>query len=104
MKLLIAEDDVTLRHILEAVTRKWGYDPVAVEDGETAWQILQGPDPPRLLLLDWMMPGVDGLTLCRRIRQHESERNPNHRSPPPVLVAVRRLATPVHRRCPRSPL
>ncbi len=64
MKLLVAEDDLTSRTLLVAVIRKWGYEPIAVEDGESAWHILQGGDPPRLLLLDWMMPRLDGLALC----------------------------------------
>jgi len=73
MKLLIAEDDITTRTMLTVVTKSWGYEPVAVEDGETAWQVLQADDPPRLLLLDWMMPELDGLALCQRIREKESQ-------------------------------
>lgn len=72
MKLLIADDDLTSRTILAAVTTKWGYQPVVVEDGEAAWQALQEDDPPRLLLLDWMMPRLSGLELCRRIREQET--------------------------------
>ena len=71
MKLLIAEDDLTCRVMLEAVSRKWGYEPVGVEDGEAAWQVLQGEDPPRLLLLDWEMPRLSGPALCQRVRRHE---------------------------------
>jgi len=76
MKLLIAEDDITTRTMLTVVTKSWGYEPVAVEDGETAWQVLQADDPPRLLLLDWMMPELDGLALCQRIREKESQDPP----------------------------
>lgn len=47
MKLLIAEDDLTSRTMLVAVTANWGYEPVAVADGEAAWQVMQGDDPPR---------------------------------------------------------
>lgn len=71
MKLLIAEDDLTSRTILESVARKWGYEPIAVEDGESAWQILQQEDPPQLLLLDWEMPRLSGIDLCQRIRKQE---------------------------------
>lgn len=81
MKLLIAEDDLTSRAMLAAVARKWGYEPIAVEDGEAAWQVLRQPEPPRLLLLDWMMPRLDGLALCRRIRREES-------SDPPFIVLL----------------
>ncbi len=73
MKLLIAEDDLTSRTMLAAVTSKWGYEPVEVEDGEAAWQIMQGEDAPRLLLLDWEMPKLDGLALCQRIRQQKDK-------------------------------
>ncbi len=56
MKILVAEDDLTSRRILTAILKKWGYDPVATEDGLAAWNVLQQPDAPKLLLLDWNMP------------------------------------------------
>lgn len=87
MKLLIADDDVTSRTILNAVTRQWGYQPVVAEDGEAAWQILQEEDPPRLLLLDWMMPRLDGLQLCKRIRQQETS------DPPFIILLTARTGT-----------
>src|SRR4051812_18501045 len=46
----------------------WGYQPLLVRDGREAWEILQREDAPRLALLDWMMPGMDGPELCRRVR------------------------------------
>ncbi|MCK4709153.1 MAG: response regulator transcription factor, partial [Gammaproteobacteria bacterium] len=73
MKLLIAEDDLTSRSMLEAVTGKWGFDVVAVEDGEAAWEILQQADAPLLLLLDWEMPKLTGLELCKRVRQQQTD-------------------------------
>ncbi len=76
MKLLIAEDDLTSRTMLTAVTRKWGYEPVVTEDGEIAWQALQEDDSPRLMLLDWEMPRLSGVALCRRIRQRETNDPP----------------------------
>lgn len=76
MKLLIAEDDSTSCAMLAAIVSKWGYEPIAVEDGEAAWTILQADDPPRLLLLDWEMPVLDGLKLCQRIRQQETNDHP----------------------------
>lgn len=76
MKLLIAEDDSTSRTMLAAIAGKWGYEPIAVEDGEAAWTILLADDPPRLLLLDWEMPVLDGLKLCQRIRQQETNDHP----------------------------
>jgi diguanylate cyclase (GGDEF)-like protein len=69
MKLLIAEDDLTSRVLLENLTRKWGWEPIVVEDGEAAWEVLQQDNPPRLLLIDWEMPRLSGLALCQRIRK-----------------------------------
>jgi DNA-binding response OmpR family regulator len=84
MKILIAEDDLTSRLILTAILKKWGFDPVAAEDGSAAWDILQKPDAPRLILLDWNMPGLDGLEICRRLRENES------RNPPYVILLTAR--------------
>ena len=74
MRILIAEDDLTSRGILVAILKKWGYDPVAVEDGTAAWDALQRTDAPQLVLLDWDMPGMSGLEVCRRLRQIDSSR------------------------------
>jgi CheY-like chemotaxis protein len=68
MKLLIAEDDPVSRRVLEASLRKWGYDLVVACDGDQAWQALTEPGPPDLAILDWMMPGMDGVEVCRRLR------------------------------------
>ena len=68
-RILIAEDDPVSRKILEAFLHKWHYDLVIVEDGIAAWSALQRPDAPPLAVLDWMMPGIDGVELCQRIRQ-----------------------------------
>jgi len=67
-KVLIAEDDLTSREILRRTLRKAGYDVIAVEDGEAAWRVLDGPDSPALAILDWVMPGLDGPEICRRVR------------------------------------
>ncbi len=69
MKILIAEDDPVSRKLLESYLTKWGYDVAATEDGNAAWDVLAGPDPPLLAILDWMMPGHDGIELCRKIRE-----------------------------------
>jgi two-component system, cell cycle response regulator len=70
VKILIAEDDLTSRNILTAVLNKCGFDPVVAEDGGAAWDLLQRPDAPRLMLLDWNMPGMDGVEICRRLRDN----------------------------------
>jgi two-component system cell cycle response regulator len=87
MKILIAEDDITSRMILTAVISEWGYEPIAVEDGTQALVILQAENPPRLLLLDWEMPGLNGLTLCKQIREKESS------NPPYIILLTGRSGT-----------
>ncbi|MFC1891921.1 response regulator [Thermodesulfobacteriota bacterium] len=71
MKILIADDDFTSRTILQAALLNWGYDVVSTCDGEEAWAAFQDTDPPQLAVLDWMMPGLDGPTLCRKLREQE---------------------------------
>jgi two-component system, cell cycle response regulator len=71
MKILVAEDHPVSRKLLVGQLRNWGYEAVACSDGAEAWEILKGEDPPRLVILDWMMPGMDGLRLCREIRKRE---------------------------------
>jgi sigma-B regulation protein RsbU (phosphoserine phosphatase) len=69
MKVLIAEDDVTSRMMLKAILTKWGYEVVETSDGDEAWQVLQREDAPRLAILDWVMPGISGDELCRKVRE-----------------------------------
>jgi len=68
MRVLIADDDSALRHGLYVHLLRWGYDPALCADGTEARVVLHGPQPPPLALLDWNMPGVNGLELCREIR------------------------------------
>ena len=68
MRVVIAEDDAVSRRILETLLRKWGYEVTTTLDGEAAWEVLQGPNAPSLAVLDIMMPEIDGLELCRRVR------------------------------------
>ncbi len=69
MKILIAEDDGVSRRILETHLTKWGHKATAVKDGAEAWDVLQRLDAPRIVVLDWVMPHIDGPELCRRIRE-----------------------------------
>ena len=71
MKVLIAEDNLVSRLMLETFLRKWGYDIVITTNGREAWEVLQEPEAPNLVISDWMMPDLDGLELCRRIREIE---------------------------------
>jgi len=73
VKILIADDSVVSRHLLEATLRKWGYDVMVACDGAEALELLQREDAPGLIILDWMMPGMTGVEVCRRIRQRDSE-------------------------------
>lgn len=68
MRVLIADDDATLRYGLTVQLQKWGYEPVVCEHGDAARAVLMGESPPPLAILDWSMPGADGITLCREIR------------------------------------
>ncbi|NQT25483.1 response regulator [candidate division KSB1 bacterium] len=68
MRILIAEDDNISRRLLEANLKKKEYEVVVVKDGTEAWEQMILPDPPPLAILDWMMPGFDGVELCRKIR------------------------------------
>ncbi len=71
MKVLVAEDDSISRRMLEAFLVKWGYAVMVSTEGEEAWEILQGSDAPPLAILDWMMPGRDGIEICRSLRQRK---------------------------------
>ena len=84
MKIFLAEDDLISRSILTAMLRKWGFDPVVAADGDAAWDLLKKPGAPRLLLLDWNMPGLDGLQVCRRVREIAL------RNPPYVILLTAR--------------
>ena len=73
MTILVAEDDLASREILKMLLKKRGHDVVSAEDGLVTWEILKRRDAPRLLILDWLMPGLDGEQLCKKIREQERE-------------------------------
>jgi DNA-binding response OmpR family regulator len=68
VRVLIADDEATTRHLIQVTLGNWGFQVQAAEDGVEALRILKGPSPPEIALLDWVMPGVDGLEVCRRMR------------------------------------
>jgi diguanylate cyclase (GGDEF)-like protein len=74
MRILIADDSIVSRHLLEATLRKWGYEVVVAADGLEAWNALQGENPPRLAILDWVMPGLTGPEVCSRVRETSKNR------------------------------
>lgn len=69
MRVLIAEDDATSRFLLQTTLTQLGYEVTVTRDGGEAWERLSLPDRPRLAVLDWMMPRMDGIEVCRRIRE-----------------------------------
>src|SRR5271169_6762731 len=72
MRILIADDGRICRAVLERLLTANGHEVIAVENGLEAWSILQTPDTPHLAILDWNMPGMDGLEVCRKLRQIEN--------------------------------
>jgi two-component system cell cycle response regulator len=73
MKVLVADDEVVSRRLIESSVRRWGYDAVVANNGLEASQILHSPDAPKLAILDWMMPGLDGIELCRELRKGDTD-------------------------------
>lgn len=72
MKILIAEDDLVSRRLLETTLSKWGYQVVSCSNGHEAWDVVKSGDTPKIMILDWMMPGYDGPQLCRMVRKLET--------------------------------
>jgi len=68
VKILIAEDDPVSRRLLQATLVKWGYEVATCSDGDQAWHALQQEGAPRIAILDWMMPDLDGVEVCRKVR------------------------------------
>lgn len=68
MKILIAEDEMISRCMLESILSEWGHEVVAAADGLEAWTVLSGPNAPRLAILDWEMPFMSGPEVCRKVR------------------------------------
>jgi len=81
MKILIAEDDAISRRVLEATLVKFGHEVVVAVDGAQALALLEREDAPRLAILDWMMPELDGVEICRRLRRA-------HNPAPPYLILL----------------
>jgi len=82
VKILVAEDDPVSRRLLEVTLSKWGYEVVTCADGQAAWDALKAPDAPQLVILDWMMPRLDGLQVCKNVR------NPAERPAEPYVYII----------------
>lgn len=74
MKVLVADDEPVNRRLLEILLNKWGYEVSVAGDGVEAWRHLQGSEYPRIAILDWMMPEMDGIEVCRKIREDKNRR------------------------------
>jgi len=73
LKILIADDSEITRLMLYHKLSEWGYEIEIANDGEEAWEILCQENPPTLAIIDWMMPNMDGITLCKKIRENIKE-------------------------------
>ncbi|MGA2695789.1 MAG: response regulator, partial [Terriglobales bacterium] len=67
--VLLVEDSPIYERIITGHLRNWGFEVTLAQDGEEAWEILQQPNSPRLVVMDWVMPKMDGVELCRRLRK-----------------------------------
>ena len=70
MKILVAEDDAVTRRMLVVTLERLGWEVITAEDGNAAWRVfetLKGKDAPEIAVLDWMMPGIEGIEICRRL-------------------------------------
>lgn len=74
MRVLIADDDALSRRILEDALAGWGYEVTVTKNGEEAWNVLQQNEPPQLVILDWMMPVLDGVDICKMLRLQSKPR------------------------------
>ncbi len=72
-KILVAEDDVISRHLLVNLLLRNGYEVISCQDGNEAWGHLSSPDGPHLAILDWMMPGLRGIDICKNVREQNLE-------------------------------
>ena len=68
MRVLIADDEATSRRLIQATLWSWGFEVLVAGDGCEALRVLQEPTGPEIAMLDWIMPGIDGLEVCRRVR------------------------------------
>lgn len=72
MQALVVDDSAVYRKLIGDQLRSWGFGVTLAETGSDAWKILEQPDSPKLALLDWVLPDLDGIELCRRIRNARS--------------------------------
>ncbi len=76
MKILIAEDEFTTRMLVQVSLENWGYRVESVADGNEAWSILKQKTAPNIAILDWEMPELNGLEVCRKVKEMGNENPP----------------------------
>ena len=84
VKILIAEDEFTTRMMVQVCLENWGYRVESVTNGNDAWAALQKPDAPHIAILDWEMPELDGVDVCRRVKEMDAI------NPPYILLLTSR--------------
>jgi sigma-B regulation protein RsbU (phosphoserine phosphatase) len=84
VKILIAEDEFTTRMMVQVCLENWGYSVESVTNGEEAWAKLQKPNAPHIAILDWEMPEINGVEVCRRVKEMDVE------NPPYVILLTSR--------------
>ena len=72
MKILLADDDLVTSEIIKEQLQQWGYEVICKYNGVDAWEALQAKEAPRLVILDWQMPGLTGLEICKKLRSRTS--------------------------------
>ena len=83
MRILIADDERMSTLVLRRTLENWGFEVTVADDGASAWECITGDDPPALAIVDWMIPGLEGIELCRRIRE----------TPPPAPIYLMLLTS-----------
>ena len=69
LRVIVADDDASSRHLLQHFLNQWGFNPEVASDGTQAWDLLQAKDVPTIAIFDWVMPGLEGVDLCRKVRR-----------------------------------
>jgi two-component system, cell cycle response regulator len=87
MRILIADDNLVFQTVLQSMLTQWGHDVVTASNGEDALCLLQQDKGPKLAILDWLMPGLDGIEVCRRVRDS------NHLSYTYILILTAKTAS-----------
>ena len=72
-KIVIAEDDPITQLLLKSTLEKWGFEPITLQDGKEALELIKASEDPRIVLLDWLMPGMDGIDIVKKLRRERED-------------------------------